>query len=143
MTDLADIRENIKIADEFIDRKSKELSMLKETIQSSKRVLSWMEEQLSYNKNHKNYDKLVHICDNVKEVYIAPLEESSNIIVRQITAAEELRSASYGALSDYEFAMIAGNQMRNSAGGDLDIEHKLREMQKASYTFQELAKLRA
>lgn len=143
MADVSDIRENIRISDEFISVKSIELSNLDLAIGSARTIVVYMDTHIQKNKSHKNIDKLINMRDSMESVYMDRLTASRDIVQKQINAAQELKNAAYGALSDYEFAQVAGKQVRSGNEITFNVDEKLREMQQASYTFQELTKLRS
>lgn len=136
---LGDIRDNIKVADDYIDYKRLELSLIDSVIEEANYCVNRMNSVLGKG-SYRNEEQMVGIRDNVERIYLNRLRESRELIVKQMTAAEGLRSVSYKALSDYEFAKVAGRQ---GSVEEFDMEDKIREMQRASYTFQELASLRS
>lgn len=133
------IRDNVKIADDYISYKGTELDLIDSVIRGTRSCIARMNNTLK-GGSYKNEEQMIGIRDNVERIYLNRLKESRELIVKQITAAEELRSVSYKALSDYEFAKVAGRQ---GSVEEFDMEDKIREMQRASYTFQELAALRS
>lgn len=143
MADVSDIRENIRISDEFISVKSIELYNLDLAIETAETIVDYMDTHIQKNKSHKNIDKLISMRDSMESVYVDRLTASREIVEKQINAAQELKNAAYGALSDYEFAQVAGKQVRTGNQVEFNVDEKLREMQQASYTFQELTKLRS
>lgn len=136
---LDNIRDNVKIAQDYINNKRLELALIDDVIKEANRCIVRMTNTLREG-SYKNKEQMIGIRDNVERIYLNRLKESRKLIVKQMTAAEELRSVSYKALSDYEFAKVAGRQ---GSIEEFDMEDKIREMQRASYTFQELAALRS
>lgn len=135
---LNSIRDNVDVAESYVSNKTFELHLIDTVIEESMRSITHMDHVLR-NGSYKNKDQMVGIRDNIEEIYLNRLKKSRELIVKQITAAEELRSVSYKALSDYEFAEVAGRQ---GSVVEFDMDDRIREMQRASYTFQELAALR-
>lgn len=133
------IRDNVKVAEDYINNKRLELALIDDVIKEANRCIVRMTNTLREG-SYKNKEQMIGIRDNVERIYLNRLKESRKLIVKQMTAAEELRSVSYKALSDYEFAKVAGRQ---GSIEEFDMEDKIREMQRASYTFQELAALRS
>lgn len=133
------IRDNVNVAESYVTNKTYELHLIDTVIEESERSITHMDRVLRKG-SYKNEDQMIGIRNNIERIYLNRLKKSRELIMKQITAAEELRSVSYKALSDYEFAEVAGSQ---GSVGEFDMEDRIREMQRASYTFQELAALRA
>lgn len=132
------IRDNVNVANEYVNNKTFELELIDELIEESESSITRMDRVLRRG-SYKNKDQMVGIRDNIEEIYLNRLKKSRELIVKQMTAAKELRDVSYKALSDYEFANVAGRQGNVR---EFNMEDRIREMKRASYTFQELAALR-